>query len=89
MSHAIHDFILVQKNLELIKKFERMKELGLYSSRSKNFVYANSRDGFKPSKELKALWDKMDEWRENRNMNTAKVSVKNGIQTIWMRIPKE
>lgn len=89
MPQAIQDYIIVEKNLELIKKFERMKELGLYSSRSKNLVYANSRDGFKPSKELNALWTKMEEWRENGNMNTGKVIVKNGIQTIWMRIPKE
>lgn len=89
MSRAIHDFIIVEKNLELIKRFERLKELGLYSPRSKNLVYANSRDGFKPSKELKALWDKMEEWRENGNRNTGKVIEKNGIQTIWMRIPKE
>lgn len=87
MPQAIQDYILVQKNLELIKKFERMKELGLYSPRSKNLVY----DGyeFKPSKELKALWAEMEEWRENGNRNTGKVIEKNGIHTIWMRIPRK
>lgn len=89
MPQAIQDYIIVDKNFELIGKLERMKELGLYSPRSKNLVYANSRDGFKPSKELNDLWAKMAEWRENRNRNTDKVSVKNGILTVWMRIPRK
>lgn len=87
MSHAIQDYILVQKNIELINRFERLKELRLYTPRSKNLVY----DGyeFKPSRELKALWAEIKEWRENRKRNTGKEIDKNGIRTIWMRIPKE